>query len=94
MFTVSSTAKTELKRIYDARELGPGQVLRLVTPPLWDGEGDFGIVIGTHGAHDYAVEYEDVDVLMIDAGLMEQLTNAVFDFKDTPLGRGFALDVF
>ena len=91
---VTDTAKAELKRICDSRNLDPGQCLRLVTPPMWEGEGDFGISIANQGAHDYAIVHEDEEVLLIDAGLMESLKTAVFDFKDTPQGQGFTLDVY
>jgi Fe-S cluster assembly iron-binding protein IscA len=94
MLEVTDKAKAELKNILDARNLDPGQCLRLVTPPMWDGEGDFGIVIANQGAHDYAIVYEDTDVLVIDAGLMDGLQKAVFDYKDTPQGKGFTLDVY
>ena len=94
MFEVTEKAKSELKKINEAREFNPGECLRLVTPPMWEGDGDFGIVIATHGAHDFSIVHENVDVLLIDAGLMEQLANAVFDYKDTPQGKGFTLDVY
>jgi hypothetical protein len=31
---------------------------------------------------------------VIDAGLMDGLQKAVFDYKDTPQGKGFTLDVY
>ena len=92
--TITEEAKQELKRIGEARLLPEGRFLRLATPPLWVGPGDWGIVVADEGAHDYEVLYEDKTVLLIDAGLAEEMASAVFDFKDTPQGQGFTLDVF
>ena len=38
-------------------------------------------------------EYEGMVVLAIDPGLVENLENSIFEFKETPQGLGFTLDV-
>ena len=94
MVTVTDTAKRELRRILETRSLAPGKALRLAVPPVWTGEGDFGIVIDEAETEGIMVNYEGSPVLLIDTELVEQLQNAVFDFKDSPEGRRFTLDVF
>ncbi len=94
MVKITDTAKQQLKTIVETRNLESGKFLRLATPPIWEGEGDFGIVISEEGAHDFVVKHEDVDVLLVDSGLMEQMPTAVLDYKDTPNGLAFTLDVY
>ena len=94
MVTVTDTAKEELKRILDAKNLASGRCLRLAMPPVWVGEGDFGIVIDEEGDGDHVVNLQDLKVLLLDAGLAERLSTAVLDFKDSPDGPRFTLDVF
>ena len=90
MITVTDEAKAELKRTIESRGLDPGQCLRLAVPPAWTGQGDFGVVIGGQGVADNAIEFEGTTVLLLDADLAAQLSNAVFDFKDAR----FTLDIY
>ena len=94
MITVTDKAKEELKRIVETRSLSPGKYLRLAMPPVWKGEGGFGIVIDDHGVNDYVVSYRGINVLLIDAGMVDGLTTAVLDFKESPAGMAFTLDVY
>ncbi len=94
MVTVTDKAKEELKRILETRTLAPDKMLRLAMPPVWKGEGDFGIVIDEKGEDDYVVSYQDMNILLMDAGLADGLTTAVLDFKESPAGMAFTLDVF
>ena len=69
--------------------MGPQQHLRLATPPLWQGAGDFGIV--TDGEHQRPiVEHEGSSAHRRGA---RALSKSVFDFKESPQGRGFTLDL-
>ena len=88
--TVTEEAKAELKRILDERLPDPGNLLRLVTPPMWQGEGDFGIAISPQGHADQAVDFQGTKVLLVDAVLADELKKAVLDFKDAR----FTLDVY
>ena len=90
MITVTDEAKAELKRTIESRGLDPGQCLRLAVPPTWTGQSDFGVVIGGQGVADNAIEFEGTTVLLVDADLAAQLSNAVFDFKDAR----FTLDIY
>ena len=94
MVTVTDSAKEELKRILETRSLDPGKHLRLTTPPVWEGQGDFGVVIDEERMGDHAVDFQGLKVLLIDPALAEQLSNAVFDFKDSPEGSRFTVDVY
>ncbi|MBI2171524.1 MAG: hypothetical protein HYU30_05830 [Chloroflexi bacterium] len=94
MLTVTKAAMAELKRIRDARSLAPGKCLRLVTPPQWVGEGEFGVGIGDEGEDDYVVKHLGAKVLLVDWDLRQKLERAVLDFKQTPAGVGFTLDIF
>ena len=94
MLTVTDTAKVELKRILDKSSLESGKCLRLATPPVWEGKGDFGIVIDEERVGDHSVDFQGSRVLMVDPTLAEQLPTAVLDFKDSPNGSRFTLDVY
>ena len=94
MITVTDKAKEELKRILETRTMSPGKFLRLAMPPVWKGEGDFGIVIDEQGDDDYVISHEGMNVLLMDAGLADGLTEAVLDFKESPGGMAFTLDVY
>ena len=94
MVTVTDAAKEELERILSTRSLDPGKCLRLAIPPAWDGPGDFGIVVDVEGDGDHAVELDGLKLLLMDPVLTERLVDSVLDFKDTPGGSGFTLDVF
>ena len=90
MLTVSDTAREELKRVLESRDLGPGKCLRLAVAPVWPGPGDFGVVIADEGHGDEAVYFEGARVLAVDPTLSDRLAKSVLDFKDSR----FTLDVF
>ena len=94
MLTVTGVAKHELKRILDQRRLGAGRCLRLAIPPAWPGPGDFGIVIDDEKSDDMTVTLRGSKILLLKQDLAPQLSTAVLDYKDTPQGPAFTLDVF
>lgn len=94
MVTVTKQAKEELMRIVESRGLKDDRYLRLATPPLWVGEGDWGIVISGEGASDYTVEHQGQPVLLIETSVAERMSTAILDFKDSPEGSRFTLDVY
>ena len=59
-------------------------------PPVWEGEGDFGIVVADEGHGDHAISYRGQKVLLVDPALTDQLSKSVLDFKDSR----FTLDVY
>ena len=94
MVTVTDRAKEELKRTFELSNIEEGKYLRLTTPPVWTGGGDFGIVIDEQRIEDHILSFQGFQVLLVDEGLAKQLSNSVLDFKDTLNGPGFTLDVF
>jgi Fe-S cluster assembly iron-binding protein IscA len=94
MLDVSDTAKLQLKEVAAQRQLDPGKFLRLAIPPVWTGEGDFGIVVDDRGAMDTAIKLAGQTVLLIEREVADQMSKSVLDFKTTPQGMGFTLDVY
>ena len=90
MLSVTENAKEELKRIYEERSPDPDKFLRLAVPPVWEGEGDFGVVIDEERIEDHVVDFQGVKVLLVDPGVAEKLSSSVLDFKDSQ----FKLDVY
>lgn len=95
MIDITDAAREQLANFMDQRKLEPGRFLRLAVPPLWEGEGDFGIVIDVMGAADMPIAYGNRTVLLISPDVVEAIPNSVLDFKieDVPSPR-FTLDVF
>ena len=94
MVTITTRAKEQLKTVGEGLALEPGKFLRLATPPVWTGEGDFGIVIAEEWDGDRVVQHEGSPVLLVDWDLMEKMPKAVLDYKESPEGARFTLDVF
>ena len=90
MIEITDKAKEELRRVLGGYDLDEGKGFRLATPPVWEGEGDFGIVIDEGRDRDHVVEHEGVELLRIDPGTAEHLAKAVMDFKESR----FTLDVY
>ena len=93
-FQVTDEAKRQLREIANGRGLDPGRYLRLAIPPTWTGEGDFGIVIDSRGPGDISVAWEGRPVVLVEREVADQLARSILDFKETPAGQGFTLDVF
>ena len=94
MLTVTEKAKSELAKIVRNRDLSPSQILRLTIPPKWTGEGDFGIVIDAPDSEDIVIKYDGLGILRLESDVASQLSKSMLDFKETPSGRGFSLDIF
>lgn len=95
MLTVTESALAELRRVGNARALEPGRLLRLAVPPVWTGQGDWGIVIDQRGAADIAYAHDGATVLVIEQEVANALANAVLDYKTSgvPSPR-FTLDIY
>ena len=94
VFTVTDSAKEELKRIVESRSIEAGRCLRLAVQPAWPGPGDFGIVIDHEKAEDHAVALRGTKVLLLQEQMLPQLDESILDYKDTPEGARFTLDVY
>tara|TARA_Y100001970_G_scaffold163153_1_gene199469 strand:+ start:1856 stop:2143 length:288 start_codon:yes stop_codon:yes gene_type:complete len=91
---VTENAKMELLKTLERLNLEEGQYLRLTTPPSWTGPGDFGIVLDTEQDFDTKIEFNEHIVLLINDQLLTQHERVIFDFKETPEGLSFALDIY
>lgn len=94
MVQISEAAKRQLKVLMVERKLAPDRFLRLTVPPAWTGEGDFGIVVDARGGADTGVTLDGKTVLVVGPDVVEQIPNAMLDFKKTPDGQRFTLDVY
>lgn len=94
MLTVTAAAKRQLKAILDERRLGAGRCLRLAIPPAWPGPGDFGIVIDEEKSDDVSFTLRGAKILLIKQDLAPQLSTSALDYKETPHGKAFTLDVY
>ena len=94
MITVTKQAKDELIRITRARGLTEDKYLRLATPPIWTGEGGWGIVISDKESNDYAVKHKGKSVLLIEESVAEGMSTAILDFKQEVHDSRFTLDVY
>ena len=77
-----------MKRILETRTLAPGKLLRLAMPPIWKGEGDFGIVIDEKGEDDYVVSHQGMNILLMDAGLTDGLDHSGAGLQGVAGGHG------
>ena len=91
---ITDAAKAEPSRLRALRVHDNARCLRLVTPPQWAGDGDFGIGIDEVQDSDYVVEVDEVQVLLVDWDLASRLANAVLDFKTVSGVSGFSLDIY
>jgi Fe-S cluster assembly iron-binding protein IscA len=94
MVIVTESAKEELSRVLETKNPDSGKLLRLAVPPVWTGEGDFGIVIDEPASDDHETDFNGRKVLLVGADLLEQLSDSVLDFKEFPDGPRFTLDVY
>jgi Fe-S cluster assembly iron-binding protein IscA len=94
MVTVTDTAKRELKRTMERTSLNSEKFLRLATPPVWTGDGDFGIVVDSKSDVDQEVVLDGLVVLLIDDELAKHLAKSTLDFIESTEGPKFNLDVF
>lgn len=94
MLNITNSAKEELQRALQRTKLAPDKYLRLAVPPVWVGEGDFGIVVDSEGEHDHIVMEQERILLLVDSHLAERLKDSVLDFKDLSGQAGLTLDVY
>lgn len=94
MISVTEEAKKELRRILENRDLEPGKFFRLAIPPVWTGVGDFGIVIDEQRSGDTTITSRDKKVLLIESGVSQGMSSGILDFKESPDGFKFTLDVY
>ena len=93
MFKISQNALKELTKMIKKSPLNDDLYYRLAIKPIWSGPGDFGIVKDKKLTSDI-VFGENVCNLLVDKELAKELQKSTFDFKETPQGKGFTLDIY
>jgi len=94
MITVTNKAKIKLREMKEDGTVKKGKHLRLATPPTWTGEGDFGLVLDIERMGDAKISEGDVILLLIDPALNHGDDQRILDFKETPDGSRFSLDIY
>ncbi|MFC1977522.1 hypothetical protein ACFLWS_04580 [Chloroflexota bacterium] len=88
MVKVTERAKQELKRLLAEKVDWPGARLRLMARE----QGKLGVGIDIEAPGDWAVEYEGMKVLIVEAGLATSLKGITLDVDDTPEGAELVID--
>ena len=92
---ISDKAKQELLKIRTDRLKDPTKTLKIVTFPLWQGEGDFGIVIQERFDTDVIVKDENgSELLSVDAHISETVEKAALDFIVVDNMPSFKIDIY
>ena len=92
---ISDKAKQELLKIRTDRLRDPTKTLKIVTFPLWQGEGDFGIVIQERFDTDVIVKDENgSELLSVDAHISETVEKAALDFIVVNNMPSFKIDIY
>ena len=92
---ISDKAKQELLKIRTDRLKDPTKTLKIVTFPLWQGEGDFGIVIQERFDTDVIVIDENgSELLSVDAHISETVEKAALDFIVVNNMPSFKIDIY
>ncbi len=92
---ISDKAKQELLKIRTDRLKDPTKTLKIVTFPLWQGEGNFGIVIQERFDTDVIIKDENgSELLSVDAHISETVEKAALDFIVVNNMPSFKIDIY
>ncbi len=92
---ISDKAKQELLKIRTDRLKDPTKTLKIVTFPLWQGEGDFGIVRQERFDTDVIIKDENgSELLSVDAHISETVEKAALDFIVVNNMPSFKIDIY
>ena len=92
---ISDKAKQELLKIRTDSLKDPTKTLKIVTFPLWQGEGDFGIVIQERFDTDVIIKDENgSELLSVDAHISETVEKAALDFIVVNNMPSFKIDIY
>ena len=92
---ISDKAKQELLKIRTDKLKDPTKTLKIVTFPLWQGEGDFGIVIQERFDTDVIIKDENgSELLSVDAHISETVEKAALDFIVVNNMPSFKIDIY
>ena len=92
---ISNKAKSELIKIRSEKLKDPTKTLKIVTFPLWQGEGDFGMVIQEKFDTDIIIKDDDgSELLSVDAHISETVEKASLDFIVVDNMPSFKIDIY
>tara|TARA_B100001996_G_C18667611_1_gene595445 strand:+ start:2533 stop:2817 length:285 start_codon:yes stop_codon:yes gene_type:complete len=92
---ISDKAKQELLKIRTDKLKDPTKTLKIVTFPLWQGEGDFGIVIQERFDTDVIIKDENgSELLSVDSHISETVEKAALDFIVVNNMPSFKIDIY
>lgn len=94
MFNITLKAKEKLNQISEQKNIWPHRFLRLTIPPIWSGEGDFGIVIDDVSDSDIKINFENQTILLIESSFNKSLLNSTLDYIESGKQIGFNLDIY
>ena len=94
MLKITLKAKEKLNLISAEKNMSPLKFLRLTIPPIWSGEGDFGIVIDNANEDDIQINFENKTILLIESLINESLSNSTLDYIESGKQIGFNLDIY
>jgi|TARA_B110001454_G_C12631303_1_gene397074 hypothetical protein len=92
---ISNKAKSELLKLRSEKLKDPTKTLKIVTFPLWQGEGDFGMVIQERFDTDIIIkDDEGSELLSVDAHISETVEKASLDFILVDNMPSFKIDIY
>lgn len=92
---ISEKAIKELIKLRSEKIKDPTKTLKIVTFPLWQGEGDFGIVIQERFDTDIIIKDNDNnEIISVDSHLSESVSKAQLDFKIINKMPSFKIDIY
>jgi len=92
---ISEKAIKELIKIRSEKIKDTIKTLKIVTFPLWQGEGDFGIVIQERIDTDIIInDVNNNEIISIDAHIADSVSKAKLDFKIINNIPSFKIDIY
>ena len=92
---ISEKAIKELIKLRSEKVKDPTKTLKVVTFPLWQGEGDFGIVIQERIDTDIIInDANNNEIISIDAHISDSVSKAKLDFKIINNMPNFKIDIY
>ncbi len=92
---ISEKAIKELIKLRSEKIKDPTKTLKIVTFPLWQGEGDFGIVIQERIDTDIIInDANNNEIISIDAHISDSVSKAKLDFKIINKIPSFKVDIY
>ena len=92
---ISEKAIKELVKLRSEKVKDPTKTLKVVTFPLWQGEGDFGIVIQERFDTDIIIkDNNNNEIISIDAHISESVSKAKLEFKIINKMPSFKIDIY